>query len=58
MGELLVCLIALLVSFKMSVLMSIGAKIEVDEAQWKNEKKYIRQKMVEKMEKMDDASRG
>jgi len=58
MGELLVCLIALLVSFKMSVLMSMGAKIKVDEEQWKNEKKYIYQKMVEKMEKMDDASRG
>jgi len=58
MGELLVCLITLLVSFKMSVLMSMGAKIKVDEEQWKNEKKYIYQKMVEKMEKMDDASRG
>ena len=58
MGELLVCLITLIVSFKMSVLMSMGGKIKVDEEQWKNEKKYIRQKMVDKMGKMDNASRS
>ena len=49
MGELLLCLITLIVSLKMSVVISMGAKIKVDEEQWNDEKKYMRQKLVEKM---------